>query len=736
MSKLHGPVILSICLAWSATSLALNLPVRNAPGAGATSAKKVDLSYFDSMEWDIVYSCASKDSFLYAAMFYGVVVLDIRNPASPQIVARVPFKGPPTSIVIEGTFAYVSCALEGIYIIDISDPLHPEVIRHEDTPGIARELMIQPPYLYLADDFAGLRILDVTVPQAPVFVDSLAFPLLNRVRGIDIRGPYVYLAASQSVHVVDVADPTQPFFAGEYASSDVAWDVAVDGNYMYVANGYQAMPIVSIVDSDSLVEVAHIDTYGYARRIAASGAYVYVADETGGLKIFDKTDPLTPVAAGLGSAYAIDVSLNGDRAYTSGAEQGAALFDISDPTAPVVLGKYESDEGAIRVEVRGNLLFTVGTSAQLSTFDISDPHHPVLLGRLEGHGGLEDVRMDIEGDVAALCAYFGVLRFIDISNPAQPFHAWYWYPETDGGYFVDVDLVGDTAYVADQWSISALDISNPSAPQVVGSGGGAFWCCIEDLEVYGKYAYVPAGEEGINILDLSTPGPLAWYQWVGNLNSTGSADGIAIDWPIAYILDSDEGLLVYDIERLDSMFLLGALSLPWHPESFRVVGSYAYLVHHDSDLLVVDVSDPFQPELAGSFQSIGPARDANVTGNVLYLADQYALGILDVSEVTSVSQPPPTLPHDCRILNAYPNPFNASIQVSYATDRAEWITLSVYNSLGQHVRRLVDQELGPGEHLLTWDGRGDRGDNVGTGVYLFVLQSHRDTDVRKVLLLK
>jgi hypothetical protein len=724
-------ILLGLWLAWPATSLASEANRRSHPNESVASAKEVEITYFDSMEWANVYSCAAKGSYFYAAMYYGVLILDISDPTSPQPVARLPLSGPVNNIVIHGDYAYAAGAYEGIFIIDISDPLVPKLIRLEDTPGIARELVISDPYLYLADDFAGLRILDVSVPQAPTLVDSLAFPLLNRVQGIDIQGSMVLLAANQKIQLVDVSDPGHAFFAGEFITSDRAWDVVALGNYAFVADGYDAMPIVSVANPDSLEQVAHIDTQGYARRIAAADGYVYVADSWGGLKIFDVSDPLAPQAAGLGGAYAIDVSLDGNRAYTSGENQGASLFDITDPTAPALLGKYASDDGAVRLEVEGDLLFVADADDELSIFDVSDPHRPLVVGRYEGLSRGEEVRIDIEGGIAAMAA--GFLEFVDISDPFHPVPAGNWFAETDGSYIQDVVLVGDTAYAVDQWYVGALDISDPSSPKVIGSGGGVSFCCIEDFEVHGRYAYVAGGSEGVRILDLTTP---PWYAVVAQIGTTGSAEALTIVWPIAYVIDSDAGLVIYDIGQPDSAVPLGLQPLPWPAQSIRVAGDYAYLVHNDSGLVVVDISDPFQPEIAGSFHSLGQAMDVAVKDNVLYLADRFAMSILDVSEKSEVEDQSGTIPTDFRILQTYPNPFNASTHVTYAIDRAGKANFSVYNTLGQRVRTLVDQQLTAGEHSQIWDGRGDHGNDMATGVYFFVLQVGTQTDVRKALLLK
>ena len=70
----------------------------------------------------------------------------------------------------------------------------------------------------------------------------------------------------------------------------------------------------------------------------------------------------------------------------------------------------------------------------------------------------------------------------------------------------------------------------------------------------------------------------------------------------------------------------------------------------------------------------------------------------------------------------YPNPFNPTTQLRYELPQAGRVTLSIFNSLGQEVRRLVDREQAAGYHLVTWNGRDQQGKPVPTGVYHYRLQ--------------
>ncbi|MBN2410050.1 S8 family serine peptidase [candidate division KSB1 bacterium] len=80
-------------------------------------------------------------------------------------------------------------------------------------------------------------------------------------------------------------------------------------------------------------------------------------------------------------------------------------------------------------------------------------------------------------------------------------------------------------------------------------------------------------------------------------------------------------------------------------------------------------------------------------------------------------------------LHSYPNPANPQTTVQYELTEPGYVTLKVYNTLGQQVRTLVDNEMSAGQHRVIWNGVDDYGRLVGSGLYFLVLdngvQQHR-----------
>lgn len=104
--------------------------------------------------------------------------------------------------------------------------------------------------------------------------------------------------------------------------------------------------------------------------------------------------------------------------------------------------------------------------------------------------------------------------------------------------------------------------------------------------------------------------------------------------------------------------------------------------------------------------------------------------------VTSVEYTPNVVVTDYHLQQNYPNPFNPSTNISYSIPRQAKITLTIYNTLGQEVARLIDnQEQNPGQYKVTWNGSDSFGRVLPTGVYIYRLEADNSAILTKRMLL-
>lgn len=84
----------------------------------------------------------------------------------------------------------------------------------------------------------------------------------------------------------------------------------------------------------------------------------------------------------------------------------------------------------------------------------------------------------------------------------------------------------------------------------------------------------------------------------------------------------------------------------------------------------------------------------------------------------------------------YPNPFNPQTTIRYTLTKPAELRLAVYNLKGQLIRELEAGTMATGEHSVVWDGLDQSGKPVGSGIYLYRLQSGDYSKTLKMILVK
>jgi PKD repeat protein len=98
----------------------------------------------------------------------------------------------------------------------------------------------------------------------------------------------------------------------------------------------------------------------------------------------------------------------------------------------------------------------------------------------------------------------------------------------------------------------------------------------------------------------------------------------------------------------------------------------------------------------------------------------------------STQLPPQTI----ALKTNYPNPFNIGTRIEYALPEEAKVRLTIYNIIGQEVRRLVDEIQAAGFKSEPWDGSDNSGREVSSGVYIIQLIVKQEQLTRKMLLQK
>lgn len=89
------------------------------------------------------------------------------------------------------------------------------------------------------------------------------------------------------------------------------------------------------------------------------------------------------------------------------------------------------------------------------------------------------------------------------------------------------------------------------------------------------------------------------------------------------------------------------------------------------------------------------------------------------------------LPFEISLDQNYPNPFNPSTVIEFDLDRAQHVTLGVYDLTGQQVAQLINAPKTAGTYRVTFDGS-----QLASGLYIYQLRTGNQVLTRKMMLLK
>ncbi len=94
------------------------------------------------------------------------------------------------------------------------------------------------------------------------------------------------------------------------------------------------------------------------------------------------------------------------------------------------------------------------------------------------------------------------------------------------------------------------------------------------------------------------------------------------------------------------------------------------------------------------------------------------------------------IPEQFMLAQNFPNPFNPVTSIDYALPEEGFVTISVYNIMGQKVTELVNSVKQGGYHTVVWNGTNSLGEPVSTGVYMYAIEAEGFTAVKKMILMK
>lgn len=274
------------------------------------------------------------------------------------LLSTLPDSGIVSSVAAGNSYVYFTNA--GLKTVDVTDPLNPRVVGYHKTPGSALAVAVESTYVYVADGDSGLRIINVSNPANPVEIDSCP----GFAQNVTLANHYAYVVggAWANLRIINITDPANANQVGSLIimpGLTIAQDVAISGNYAYLAGGEVGLLVVDITDPTNPSQVGvYQGTMSDARCVVISGNYAYVSSLST-VNIIDITNPQQPtqVSQIVENYGIIDLLISSGHLYLAESLSGLVIFDLTDPEQPQLTGHYDTEGISLGVAVYGTQAF-------------------------------------------------------------------------------------------------------------------------------------------------------------------------------------------------------------------------------------------------------------------------------------------------------------------------------------------------------------------------------------------
>lgn len=590
--------------------------------------------------------------------------------------------------------------------------------------------------MYFAEEFKGITQHALDGFSGFSFVDSTMAPI--RTIQLELRGDTLF-ALDDYNGVLRIKN----LESGLRDQLNYLWlpfqanGMTLDNSEFLFSEGESGFKTVTYDGSALDSEFVEHNSISYAYRTLQTDSNYIVISSTNIIEVISKSDP--------GNVQFISVSGNTQGACLAAIADtqllispsrlnGLAGYAMNLPNFPIEFAIYDHPGPITALEYIDGQLYTGGGKNPFETYVTSGGGDPQLLGERSYPPG-----------IAAAAAVEDTLYLVDNSDG----HGLLWSVHVSAGW-----LPTPLGTYSIPSGVDAIQIYHS------GSGGRK------------NFLFRASGRYYLNQASFSEPFGISTPQLA--LGVGVKATAITLRTIFSY---SSKG--VFKVHHFNSSgTLTEVLSAP-HPETINLIlplkQSRWVLLFVDGAVQVLDVGDPDEPVFRDRFALQGNYHTGREVDDLIFVGGANSIGILSqfagevfesaflpvdadyidggdgaffTSNGTSIrrfdylstdvgdDEIDIQLPEDYQLLSAYPNPFNATVNIAFsgASGGAE-SRIVLYNVLGQVVRELPISSEAEKAGLVRWDGRNAGGTVVASGMYLAKLVS-AESDVQSGRLLK
>lgn len=631
-----------------------------------------------------VIDIAVEGEYAYAIGRSKLHILDIQEPAKPNIVGSLDDLGSVRQIVVRDAVTYITSRQDGLFIVDVSTPANPKLLNHYDTVEFATGVALSGDILFVACRHYGVELIDISDPENPSHISLVR---TGEAQSVVSRNGFLYAGvwASSEVVVVDIRDPWRPQITQRVPLDGYGDGVDVVGDYLFVTTGHHSRETPRRKPGDPGFGKGH------------------------GLEILNISNPAHPTFVSrvkFPELYEIGndmwgVTVANGHAFVADTYNGAFIVNVEQPSEPKIIGRTQMPfiEKRDTVGFVGGLAlvddyiylaggysdFHVVEAKNVATRPVEEPDIPPTLTEPPGDtdltpnwrvyrpkGQVHGVSLLSDARAVVACGSDGV-------------HIIRTHPKIERlsvleaeGFATDVSAVGNRVYIAE--GRGGLSVCELNANELVRLGRLRIpGFAIRQVEApdSGNRILVQAGANRFVVVDVSDPASpqmvfedkrhgllygdqmmrglvedrytcvfwhvsgLHWYDLKAQPRPTFSGDNLPER------IGSSNGLIASNDKTLAMVrggFALLDRSAPYSSDQVRRIGDRnvhlgvptiaddrLYAAHRASGLITIaDINDPQSPELVTQFETTGnPCRIAIHEGTMVIPNGNQGLLLID-----------------------------------------------------------------------------------------------------------
>ena len=336
---------------------------------------------------------------------YKFIVVDISQPANPEILGSLLYYDVPREMVVTEGFAHMIDSDASYHIIDVNDPTTPKNIGHYQGSLYLHNplnLQVYGNYSYVVGYVSGITIMDISDPHEPHFEDFVSLNT-DKFRSIIYHEEYIYIPdGSDGLRIIDATEPLDLKEIGGYRLISGPGRIQQLDSNLYILETYRGQQHLLILDpsqrnGDWIINDIPLPNDDSSFLVTGDLCYIYSGDH---LQI-------------------LDISIPNSVIQLSQFPEDDSWYHRSSSEVERIDGPHFSDYSAEsdRIALKNNLLL-VTTSWEVFLLNVSDPTSPYQVARLPIRGAPHSTT--INGNLVFLGYGANITDIIDISSPTDP----------------------------------------------------------------------------------------------------------------------------------------------------------------------------------------------------------------------------------------------------------------------------------------------------------------------------